>query len=147
MKKWKQVMFWTWGIFWIFILTTFTAIFFLLLQIPGPLISPKKNSSNYRVHGTQNDRLESRVSIQKLVWSPEILAKRSQNMQVWFGNPDFGTFWLISQDPLHIFQNRFLHWNRELKPVVLSTMKPINETKIVCLIWGSRQICRPKLSR
>ena len=41
---------------------------------------------------------------------------------------NFGTFWQIFQDPVHIFQNRFLRWNRELKPVVLSTMNPINGT-------------------
>ena len=28
---------------------------------------------------------------------------------------------------MHIFQNRFLRWNREIKPVVLSIMKPINK--------------------
>ena len=38
----------------------------------------------------------------------------------------FETFWLISRDPLHIFQNRFLRWNHELKPVILSIMSPKN---------------------
>ena len=37
-------------------------------KLQDPYISPKKNSSDYRVHGTQNDRLESRVSMQKSVW-------------------------------------------------------------------------------
>ena len=32
-----------------------------------PYISPKKNSSDYRVHGTQNNWLEARVSMQKEV--------------------------------------------------------------------------------
>ena len=36
-------------------------------KLQDPYISPKKNSSDYRVHGTQNDRLESRVSMQKSV--------------------------------------------------------------------------------
>ena len=36
---------------------------------------------------------------------PELLAKTLQNMQVWFGDLDFGTFWLISWDLVHIFQN------------------------------------------
>ena len=31
-------------------------------------ISPKKNPSNYKVYGTQNDRLELTVSTQKPVW-------------------------------------------------------------------------------
>ena len=66
--------------------------FFHFFKFQSPFKGQKKNSSDYRDHGTQNDRLESRVSMQKYAPSPEILAKRSQNMQVWFGNPDFGTF-------------------------------------------------------
>ena len=31
----------------------------------------------------------------------------------------------ISRDPVHIFQNRFLRWNRGFKPVVLNTINPI----------------------
>ena len=31
----------------------------------------------------------------------------------------------ISLDSVHIFQNRFLRWNRESKPVDLNTMNPI----------------------
>ena len=38
---------------------------FLLFKFQDPFISPKKNSSDYRVY--QNDRLETRVSMQKLV--------------------------------------------------------------------------------
>ena len=41
--------------------------FFQFFKFQSPFISPKKNSSDYRVHGTQNDRLEPRVSMQKLV--------------------------------------------------------------------------------
>ena len=52
---------------------------------------------------------------------PKILAKTSKIMRVWFGDLIFGTICLISQDPVHIFQNRFLRW----KLVVLSTMNPI----------------------
>ena len=47
----------------IFIWTTLTAIFFT----PGPLYKSEKNSSDYRVHGTQNDWLELTVSTQKSV--------------------------------------------------------------------------------
>ena len=46
-------------------------------------------------------------------------------MQVWFGDLIFGTFCLISRDPVHIFQNRSLRWNRGFKPVVLNTINPI----------------------
>ena len=42
--------------------------FFQFFKFQSPFISPKKKSSDYRVHGTQNDRLESRVSTQKSVF-------------------------------------------------------------------------------
>ena len=41
--------------------------FFLLFKFQDPFISPKKNSSDYRVYGSQNDGLEPRVSTQKSV--------------------------------------------------------------------------------
>ena len=41
--------------------------FFYVFKFQDPIISPKKNSSDYRVHGTQNDRLEPTVSTQKSV--------------------------------------------------------------------------------
>ena len=36
-------------------------------QFFNPFISPRKNSSDYRVHGSQNDRLDLTVSAQKSV--------------------------------------------------------------------------------
>ena len=71
---------------------------------------------------------------------PELLAKMLQNMQVWFGDLDFGTFCLVSWDLVHTFQNRFLHWNRELKLVILSTMNLINGTFFFLVIKGSVNI-------
>ena len=68
------------------------------------------------------------------------MAKTSQNMQVMFGDLNFGTFWLISRDPGQIFQNRFLCWNRELKPVVLSTINLINGTIFFWVIKGAGNI-------
>ena len=47
------------------------------------------------------------VSMQKYATGPEILAKMSQNVHVWFGDLDFGTFWLIFQDLMHIFKINF----------------------------------------
>ena len=41
---------------------------FLLFKFQDPFISPKKNSSDYMVYGTQNDQLELRILMQKLVW-------------------------------------------------------------------------------
>ena len=57
---------------------------------------------------------------------------------------NFGTFWPIFQDPVHIFQNQFLRWNRELKPVILSTMNPINGTNFFLSYKGG---CRFLKSR
>ena len=70
---------------------------------------------------------------------PEILAKTSQNMKVWFGHRNLGAFWPISQDLMHIFQNRFLPQNRDLKPVVLSNINLINGTKFFLSYKGSCQ--------
>ena len=33
------------------------------------------------------------IGFEKYATGPEILAKTSQNMQVWFGDLNFGTFW------------------------------------------------------
>ena len=41
--------------------------FFYVFKFQDPIISPKKNSSDYRVHGTQNDRLEPTVPTQKSI--------------------------------------------------------------------------------
>ena len=66
-----------------------------------------------------------KIGFKKYGTGPEILAKTSKIMQVWFGDLIFGTFCLISWDPVHIFKNRFLRWNPGFKPVVLSTINPI----------------------
>ena len=55
---------------------------------------------------------------------PRYHPKRVQNLPS-KPNQENLTRWSISQDSVHIFQNRFLRWNRGLKPVVLSTMNPI----------------------
>ena len=51
-----------------------------LLILTGPFISRKKNCSDYRLHGTQNDRLILTVSTHKSVlknmpWVPRYLPK------------------------------------------------------------------------
>ena len=68
MKKWYHLKYWAWGIFQIFIWSPLSYIFFQFLKLQSPFKSPKKNSSDYRVHGTQNDQLEPRVSTQKSVF-------------------------------------------------------------------------------
>ena len=51
--------------------------FFYVFKFQDPIISPKKNSSDYRVHGTQNERLEPTVPTQK-----SILALSSREVPV-----------------------------------------------------------------
>ena len=53
---------------------------------------------------------------------------------------NFDIFCRISWDPMHIFQNRFLRWNPELKPNVLSIIKPMNRTKIFLTYNGPSRI-------
>ena len=62
-----------------------------------------------------------------------------QNLMVWFSKSNFDTFWLLYQVPMHIFQNRILRWNHELKLVVLSTINLINGTNIFYLWMGLMQ--------
>ena len=87
-----------------------------------------KNSC-YSKGPTWSDSFNANIGSQKYALGLEILTKTFEITRVWFGDLNFGTFCLISLDSLHIFQNWFLHWNRELEPVVLSTMSPINGTK------------------
>ena len=67
----------------------------------------------------------AKIGFEKYAPSPEISAKMCQILLVWFGRPILDTFLIISWDSVHIFQNRFLRWNRESKPVDLNTMNPI----------------------
>ena len=60
-----------------------------------------------------------------------------QILLVWFGRPISDTFLVISRDSVHIFQNRFLRWNREFKPVDLNTMNPIIWTFFFSPLKGS----------
>ena len=49
---------------------------FFTLKIPGPHYKSKKNSSDYRLLGTQNDRLKPTVSSQKSVFKNMYLVLR-----------------------------------------------------------------------
>ena len=86
----------------------------------------------------------AKIGFKKYAPSPEISAKMSKILQIWFGDLNLDTFNLISQDSVHIFQNRFLHWNRGFEPVVLSTMNPRNLTKIFLSYKGSFRILERK---
>ena len=65
--------------------------FFYVFKFQDPIISPKKNSSDYRVHGTQNDRLEPTVSTQK-----SVLKNMHRVQRYWEKRKKFLTFCLKS---------------------------------------------------
>ena len=54
---------------------------------------------------------------------PEIFIKICFWLTVWFGSQSQKTILYTSRVRMHRFSNRFLRWNREILPVVLSTMK------------------------
>ena len=64
---------------------------FLLFKFQDPFISPKKNSSDYRVYGSQNNRLEPRVSTQK-----SVLKNMHRVLRYWQKCKKFLTFCLKS---------------------------------------------------
>ena len=68
-----------------------------------------------------------KIGFEKYASDPKILVKMYQNLTCQTKPSNFDTFWPISQDWMHIFQNRFVRSNHEIKPVVLSIMKPINK--------------------
>ena len=69
---------------------------------------------------------ESSLKNAYVTTSLNISGKMFANMQVWNSNPMFDTFWLISQDSIHIFQSQFLCWNHEFQRVILCTMTHTN---------------------
>ena len=115
--------------------------FFWPTNFPGPLYKSKFLlfclwASWYSKRPAWAHGFNAKNGFEKNASGPEILAKKSQNNEVWYGDLNFGTFSPISWDPMRFFQNRFLRWNRELKPVVLSTMKPINGTNFFLTYKG-----------
>ena len=59
------------------------------------------------------------------LWA-EIFEKNQNGVAVWFGGPCLKTFLQISRARVVRFSNRFLHWNRGIETVVLSTIKGTN---------------------
>ena len=90
--------------------TVLKLLYFYLCKIWDPIIS-----SDYRVYGTQNDRLEPTVSTQKLALkNMHRVLRYWQNLRHFLNfswKAKFGYILPISQDSVHIFQNRFL-WLR-----------------------------------
>ena len=81
-KKWNHLMYWTWGIFQIFIWSTLTAIFFMFL-IPGPLYKSEKKF--FRLWGLWYSKrpawthgFNAKIGFEKYAPIPEILSKTSQ---------------------------------------------------------------------
>ena len=74
--------------------------FFILIYIP--LYGSGYSKRLAWAHG-----FNAKICIKKYATGPEILAKMSKNIQVWFGNLIFGIFCLISWDPGHIFKTDF----------------------------------------
>ena len=72
---------------------------FFTLKIPGPLYESKKNSSDYRLHGTQNDRLEPTVSMQK-----SVLKNMHWVQRYWRKGSQILSFCLKSQIRIHFCQ-------------------------------------------
>ena len=80
----------------------------------------------------------AKIGFEKYALIPEISPKMCQFLLVWFGRAILDTFLIISWDSVHIFQDQFLRWNREAKPVDLNTMNPMIRTFIFSLLVFSR---------
>ena len=108
-----------------------------------PPFRGEKNCSDYKVHGIHRPAwthsFNAKIGFEKYEPRLEISVKMYQVLLVWFGKPIFDTFMLISWDSVHVFQNRFLHWNSESEPVNLNTMSPIIGTIFFSLIKGLEQ--------
>merc|ERR1712105_506100 len=94
----------------------------------------------YSNQPSQSHGFNAKIDFEKYVPSPEISAKMCQILLVWFGRPILDTFLVISWDSLHIFQNRFLRWNRESEPLDLNTINPIIRTIFFSTYKGVRAI-------
>ena len=56
----------------------------------------------------------------------EIIEKKQNGITVWFGMACLKTFLQVSRPTVVRFSNRFLHWNRGIEAVVLSTIRGTN---------------------
>ena len=70
----------------------------------------------------------AKIGFEKCAPSPEISAKMCPKSAFYTKPAKFDTFWPISRDSMHIFQNRFQRWNRVYELVDLNTMNPIIRT-------------------
>ena len=56
----------------------------------------------------------------------EIIEKKQNGVAVWFGMPCLKTFLQVSWPTVVCFSNQFLHWDRGIEAVVLSTIRGMN---------------------
>ena len=59
---------------------------YLFIIFPRPLYKSGKNSSNYKVHGTQNDCFNAKIGKEKYALGLEILAKRLEILTFFLKN-------------------------------------------------------------
>ena len=90
----------------------------------------------YSNRGVRTHGSNAKIGFEKYAPSPKILPKKCPKSALQTKPAKFDTFW-ISRDSVHIFQNRFLRWNRELKPVGLSIMNPLIGKLFLTLKRGS----------
>ena len=60
-------------------------------------------SGDGKTHRAGAHGFNAKIGFKNYSQSPKILAKTSANMPVWFGDINFGIFWLISWVSVHSF--------------------------------------------
>ena len=117
------------------------AILWFFNLVPTPLKAKKKL---FRLWGlwysnrpAWTHSFNAKIGFEKYAPSPKILPKNCLKSAFQTKPAKLDTFWPISQASLHIYQNRFLRWNREFEPVDLNTINPIIRTIFFSLIKGS----------
>ena len=94
-----------------------------------PLVKINFVNSNFllfcRACLVRSHRFNAKICFEKYALSPKILPKNCPKSAFQTKPAKFDTFWPISRDLVHIFQNRFLCWNYEIELVNLNTMNPM----------------------
>ena len=122
---------------------------FFTLEIPWPLYKSKKIVPIMGFMVLKMTGLSPRFQCKNRFWKICIgskdIGKKVANFCRFAWAAKFGYFLPISQDLVHIFQNRFLRWKCGLKLVVLSTMKPIIGRNYFLTYKGVQEISKWKM--
>ena len=113
---------------------------FLLKKFPDPFIGQKNNSSDYRLHGTQNDRLEPTVSAQKSVLKNihRVLRYWPKHLKICrFGLEILAHFGEYLGTRCIFFKNNFCV--ETMSPVDFNTMNPIIRIFFSCVSSSRNQ--------